>query len=562
MRKNANRIVLLSILSIFLIGTVISCKSKRKRAGHTNTAHQTDKRPLFDEDDLTDAIISALQPSEIPDSTWAKKKLHTTNEMVQHVYQVNNYQPLWLYEDGDTTLINALFNDLEDMRNDGLDPEIYGLSKLRSSLAAINNSKDLELQTLLNFDTACTHSYIQASRDLLLGKVLPKQADSLWFHANDSVWKVDETMRTEMTDNGKYYPLDSFRSKLPTYALLRSAIKQYQTLAKDSAFVKLKQTVAAGANLTDSLRDAVILAEVPWVKESAEADTSVAGKNSLLTAYQRYYAIKATGKLDSATKACLSRPVDSILPLMYVNMERMRWMQQSFDQLYVLVDIPLMELFIRKNGENMMHMEVVVGKKLRQTPSLNAKMANVVINPPWGVPPTILKKDVLPGVLKSGAGYLARKGLKVYDFKGNRVDASAVNASNYKRYVFRQDPGDDNALGYVKFNLPNKWDIYLHDTPHREDFGKSDRAKSSGCIRVQQPREMAEYILTELEGKRYPMSRIDSVIDTHKTRYEVLANKIPVHIIYLTTFEDANAKHIRFVKDVYNKDNRLAALLK
>lgn len=209
-----------------------------------------------------------------------------------------------------------------------------------------------------------------------------------------------------------------------------------------------------------------------------------------------------------------------------------------------------------------MHMEVVVGKTIRQTPSLNANLANVVINPPWGVPPTIMKKDVLPGMARSGQAYLNKKGLKVYDMKGNRVSASGVNSSNYKRYVFRQDPGDDNALGYVKFNLPNKWDIYLHDTPHREDFGKKDRFLSSGCIRVQKPKEMAEFILSELEGKRYPISRLDSVITTKKTRYEVLKNKIPVHIVYLTAFEDTTGTQIRFITDMYKRDRKLQALLK
>jgi L,D-transpeptidase YcbB len=116
-------------------------------------------------------------------------------------------------------------------------------------------------------------------------------------------------------------------------------------------------------------------------------------------------------------------------------------------------------------------------------------------------------------------------------------------------------------LGYVKFNLPNKWDIYLHDTPHREDFGKKDRAKSSGCIRVQQPKEMAEFILMELNGKRYPIERIDSVITTKKTRYEVLSNKIPVHIVYLTAFEDSKNARIHFIPDIYKRDRKLQALL-
>jgi murein L,D-transpeptidase YcbB/YkuD len=188
-------------------------------------------------------------------------------------------------------------------------------------------------------------------------------------------------------------------------------------------------------------------------------------------------------------------------------------------------------------------------------------MSNVVLNPPWGVPPTILKQDVLPGIQKSGNQYMVKKGLKAYDRKGNRVNVSQINASNYKRFNYKQDPGDDNSLGYVKFNLPNPWDIYLHDTPHRDDFGKRERALSSGCIRLQQPQEMALYILAEIEKKRFTKERIDSIIDTHKTQWQVLKNKIPVHIAYLTAFEDSTKTHINFTRDVYHRDGKLMAAL-
>jgi murein L,D-transpeptidase YcbB/YkuD len=236
-------------------------------------------------------------------------------------------------------------------------------------------------------------------------------------------------------------------------------------------------------------------------------------------------------------------------------------MQKQFGNLYLVVDVPLMELFLRRDGVNVMHMRVVVGKPERQTPSLFATMANVVINPPWGVPPTILKNDVLPGVQKDGKNYLNKKGIKVYDRRGNIVKASSINAGNYKRFNYKQDPGDDNSLGYVKFNLPNPWDIYLHDTPHRTDFVKNYRALSSGCIRVQQPQEMAVYILSEIEKKYFTIGKLDTIISTEKTRWEVLKTKIPVHIAYLTAFEDTTGKHIQFTRDIYHRDDKLISLL-
>jgi len=138
---------------------------------------------------------------------------------------------------------------------------------------------------------------------------------------------------------------------------------------------------------------------------------------------------------------------------------------------------------------------------------------------------------------------------------------AALNKKNYKNYTYKQDPGDDNSLGYVKFNLPNPWDIYLHDTPHRGDFGKRFRALSSGCIRLQHPQDLAIYILSVIDKKRYTQGRLDTIISTHKTRWEGLRNRIPVHIAYLTACEDTTGVHIQFAPDIYGRDKKLIASL-
>jgi len=299
---------------------------------------------------------------------------------------------------------------------------------------------------------------------------------------------------------------------------------------------------------------------MPWV-EAPENDSTVQEKQYLI-AFQNYCGIKTTGIMDSSTFATLAMPPAVYLKKLSANMERIRWMQKHFGDLYLVVDVPDMELFLKRDGADVVHMRVVVGKPERQTPSLFATMANIVINPSWGVPPTILKKDVLPGLKKSGKKYMRKKGLKVYDNDGNVVDPSFINEGNYKRYTYKQAPGDDNSLGYVKFNLPNPWDIYLHDTPHRDDFGKRDRFLSSGCIRLQYPQEMAIYILSDIENKKsYTAGRLDSIIATHKTKWEILKTKIPVHIAYLTAYSDSTGKHVQFIRDIYQRDDKLISLL-
>jgi murein L,D-transpeptidase YcbB/YkuD len=539
---------------------VSSCRSKRTRTASAKASnkHIVVKDVKFDENDIADKIESLFSDIAVDDSIWAKGTVYNIHTVMQKAYAEEDYLPIWLTENGDTSYVVSLLDDLSSLKYDGLKAERYHVKELQQLLQQYGTSKSISTEAVIHLDTLCTRSYLQASRDLLLGAILPVSADSLWFHANDSVWKAYKSLAALGKAETDYPSLDSFRSKIVTYKLLRDAMMRYDKLSVDSQYLYAKQKLAKGF-ATDSTKDVIMAAELPWQVVNDSVNTTT--HSDFITAYQYYIGAKNYSKKDSMMRSYWSYPIDTLAGKLALNMERLRWIQQNLEPMYVLVNVPLMELFFRVNGYDSMHMEVVVGKTIRQTPSLNARMANVVLNPTWGVPPTIMKKDVMPGIAKSGKAYLRKKGLKVYDFKGNVVDASVVNSNNYKRYVFRQDAGDDNSLGYVKFNLPNKWDIYLHDTPHREDFGKKDRFQSSGCIRVQKPKEMAEFILATLEGKRYTRERIDSVIETHKTRYEVLKNRIPVHVVYLTAFEDTTKTRFHFIYDMYKRDGKLKAAL-
>ena len=505
---------------------------------------------------FSDKLKTVLKPVD----TSGKKNLRSVAFDVRKTYQGRNYMPIWVKENyAPTEASDKLIAELEDMQWDGLNPERYNLAAIKLLKQRLDTTKHNSLQDAITFDTTLTHSYLAAAKDLLFGIISPKKADSLWFHVNDTVWNAPYLLATK----DHYTSLSEYRSEVPAYLLLRSEYRRYTSLANDT---DLNKTIAAlhyvkhpDSEQTEQV-NMVIRTELPWVT-TAPNDT-VSEQVQLITAYQNYSGIRATGKLDSNTFVHLATPPADFLKKLNANMERIRWMQRQFGDLYLIVDVPLMELFLKKAGVNEMHMRVVVGKPERQTPSLFATMANIVINPSWGVPPTILKKDVLPGLKKSGRKYMRKKGLKVYDSEGDVVDPSFINESNYTRYTYKQAPGDDNSLGYVKFNLPNPWDIYLHDTPHRDDFVKRDRFLSSGCIRVQYPQEMAIYILSGIEKKHtYTPGRLDSMIATHKTRWEILKTRIPVHIAYLTAYEDTTGKHIQFVRDIYGRDEKLISLL-
>ncbi|WP_276135238.1 L,D-transpeptidase family protein [Polluticoccus soli] len=556
MNTSTNRRTVGKILSLFALFVAIAFTSCRERR---DTAGGLFGPTKFDEDDFV-AVLSKKYVKPIDSASWNKEKLHEDIEQYQqYVYQANDYFPLWLDEDGSTKYVDELIKELENLRMDGLDPEQYNLSFLKQQRTYFDRTKTPNLDTVVAFDTACTHSYLAASHDLLFGRISAKKADPIWYHKNDSTWRPDTVLIKQLYQQGRYPTLASYRSKIPMYNVLMETRAHYDLLLKNQEFLNAKAGLVADTVPVDSYSMYIIHTEMPWLA-NAETDSGNT-RSAQIKAYQKFYALKQSGKLDKETMAKIKGEPTDVFDHIDVNMERLRWLPQSFEDRYVIVNVPMMELFLRKDGEDVMHMNVVVGRPERKTPSIGANMANVVFNPSWGVPPTILRKDVAPGLAKSGAAYLAERRLVPYTKKGKRVNPASVTAANATNFMFRQPPGDHNALGNVKFNLPNNWDIYLHDTPHREDFDKPYRAKSSGCIRVQKPREMAEYILSVLEGKQYDQERISAVISTQSTKFVNLEKKLAVHIVYLTVFDSDNQR-VRFVKDIYEKDAQVLSQLR
>lgn len=532
--------------SLLLIVLLFSCKNRRPGPSG------------FADDDFAETL-SGILPA--PDTFCVKPGANIIREDLRLVYAMDDYQPVWVKENYSTNeAAGKLIDELEDMQWDGAAKDIYDMRELKALREKLDTTKRNSVTDAIKFDTALTRRYLAAAKFLVFGQFLPRRADSLWYHPNDSEWLAPRML---VESGGAYPSLEDFRSQWPTYRLLRKTYKHYYELSSDSSYVNAVFNMQPGQD--DSILFAsmyyIIDKELPWLQ--IVPNDSISDDKQRIMAYQHYKALRVTGKIDSATLANLGIMPEENMKRLRANMERLRWMKRKPADTLIIVNVPLMELFFRTPNAELMRKRVVVGKPSRQTPSLQANMTNIVINPSWGVPPTILKNDVLPGIQKSGNQYLAKKGLKVYDREGKQVSVSNINSKNYRRYNYKQAPGHDNSLGYVKFNMPNKWDIYLHDTPHREDFAKRDRALSSGCVRVHMPMEMAEFILTQFENKKqYTAGKLDTMTRTHKTRWEGVKTKIPVCITYLTAFEDTTNTHIRFARDIYRRDDKLMAMMK
>lgn len=242
-----------------------------------------------------------------------------------------------------------------------------------------------------------------------------------------------------------------------------------------------------------------------------------------------------------------------------INMERCRWIPNDPEGDYIIVNIPEYTMHIFADDTLAWDQKVVVGKTSTGTTIFNDELEYIVFSPYWIPPPSILNNEILPA-LKKNPGYLKKENMEAYDASGKTIDVSGVDWTQYTKmpYRIRQKPGGSNSLGWVKFIFPNEHNIYFHDTPSRNLFQNEARGFSHGCIRVEQPKRFAEYLLRN--DSTFTTKKIDSLYYLGKETYVKLQEKIPVYIVYFTSWVDANGQ-LNFRRDIYGHDAKLEKTL-
>ena len=245
-----------------------------------------------------------------------------------------------------------------------------------------------------------------------------------------------------------------------------------------------------------------------------------------------------------------------------VTMERWRWMPEDLGEKYIRVNIANFELYAYKNGEQVLQMPVIIGRKYRKTPVFSSNIYSIRFNPSWHVPRSIAVKDKLRKI-KKDPGYLARGNYVLYDSSGNQVNPHSINwasvtGANFN-YRLRQRPGNHNALGKIRFAIKSPFNIYLHDTNERHLFTKRSRSLSSGCIRVQNPEILAEYVFDD--QKTWPLTRIQENMNGTRTSNIAVESPVKIYITYFTVFEGADGS-LKFMPDIYKQDESIWLALK
>ncbi|MDN3686802.1 L,D-transpeptidase family protein [Cyclobacterium jeungdonense] len=455
---------------------------------------------------------------------------------------------------------------------DGLVPEDYHLESLNTLFDKDMEGKSLAERELALLDILLSDAFLTYAHHLYKGKVHPEHLNGIWdIQTKQTEPSVLGRLNRALSGNHVKEELHSLRPKLLVYERMRLSMKKYHGMEKayeDKNWIPL--SIEESLKVTQRnehvphIREKLIfwkdLESYPVIAEQRDFYDSTMAEG--VKKFQLRNGLQPDGILGRATIEALNQRPRQLMDKLAVNMERLRWLPDTTLQEFILVNIANYSLDLIRERDTLLHSKVIVGKSYRKTPVFNATMSYLVFSPTWTLPPTILKNDALPAIRKN-INYLAQKNMKVIDHSGqeinpNSVDWQQMNGDNFP-YLIRQSPGPQNSLGLVKFMFPNKYSVYIHDTPSRELFYREDRALSSGCIRIEKPFELAQLLLKD--QPLWSDERIRSAMNGKKEQIVRLDRKIPVIILYLTFWTDSNHReNIR--RDIYDRDIELLKLLR
>jgi len=479
-------------------------------------------------------------------------------QMLPALYEQRDYALIWTRSDS----IDQLFEVLETIDGDGLDAADYHYAAL-TTLRARAGTDDPALSA--EYDILLTDSLVRLGYHLLVGKVDPVELDNNW-NMNDAIGDLDTTLAlAQAIDKGTVNKLvNSLRPQHEVYAEFQAALARYRDIQQRGGWKPVPEGPVLKPGMTDAripdLRQRLSVTGYMPAGDPASAlfDASV---EAGVKKFQQRHGLEADGIVGKSTIAAMNVPVQDHINQIRVNLERARWVLHNLPDEYVLTDIAGFGVSYIRNGKVIWESRAQVGKPFRKTPVFRSKITYLDINPTWTIPPTILKNDILPR-LKKDPGYLRKMDMRVLTFDGKPVDESTIDWGKYPGakfpYMIRQNPGPKNALGRIKFMFPNKHAVYLHDTPSKSLFGKTARALSSGCIRIENPYDFGVLLLN---NDQWDKDRILKTVDTGKTTTVSLDKPVTVILLYWTidTTEDGE---VIFKSDIYNRDAAVLAGLK
>ena len=444
-------------------------------------------------------------------------------KIVRAVYAIYDHAPIWIEPDGVKERAAALLAALDSAPSHALRTDAYPLDSIRRVVNTKKIDSGATARDIANADVLLTAAYVGYASDMLIGQVDPRTLSQSWYiPARRSA--VDSAIVHTLEDSSMADGLEHMAPQDSEYTVLRREYAHYRSMAAAGGW----PTVQTGMSPEE------LAARLSAEGYAAPEEDSV---TAVLKRWQENHDLEPDGKIGRATFAALNVPADERVKQIASNMERHRWLPRALGQRYVYVNVPAFRLDAYDSGQRVLSMKVVVGSEYNghSTPVFSDSMRWVVFRPYWKPTETMIKTEILPRMAKDKT-YLTRNDMEFAREGGAKV--------------LRQRPGVHNSLGLVKFLFPNDYNIYLHDTNEKSLFARNARAASHGCIRLEQPDKLAEYVLG------WTPDSVKAAMETGgDNRTVALATKLPVYIVYFTSYERDGRLH--FADDVYRRDDGL-----
>ena len=560
------RLFFFAVLSLALLGGISSAKERKREQPFDNPRGRAIQQ-------LSPAgqteLLTIIRDGELPDLRWPGFK--DLQVEVEEFYLAIDYSLAWITSSAPTPQAKALIQLLESADMKGLNPEDYDSPRWPSRMASLQGHNSSSEANLLRFDLELTVSVMRYLSDLHSGRVSPRSMH-FGLDNDDSGFDLSEFLRVRVVNADEMEAvLEGVEPQFPTYRRTLAALQTYLALAKSDDGISLPEpskTVKPGDFYSGVPILARLLTRFGDLPPASATHISEGRYEGLLIdgvkRFQGRHGLEPNGQIDRATLKALNTPIKFRITQLQLTLERWRWLPRGFKLPAIFVNIP--EFRLRAVDEDYrwaLSMRIVVGKAYEhQTPVFSTELRSVTFRPSWNVPLAIQRDEMLLQI-EANSSYLSANSYIVTDNNGAVVAADTEDNEVREKLRsgelhLRQEPGPENSLGLIRFDLFDPFDIYLHGTPATELFSRSRRDFSHGCIRVEDPLALAAWVLRD--NPEWTPERIREVISGDTTVRVNIARPLPVQVVYGTAvvMEDGE---IDFFDDIYGHDAALERAL-
>ncbi len=511
-----------------------------------------------------ESLIPMIKPS------WGNFIIHS--DVLNNLYKLRGYQALWVDNQGQpNSMALALKKYLQAADRQGLNPADYWDAEVEALMGFTQSNPN----NWITFELAVSEAVVRYVSHLSNGRFDPESIDTdikfkkkafTDFQALHGAISGDEI--------AMFTQLDQFAPMNSRYQGLLSALQQLREVKNKGGWATISNpSVALKLGVTNPIVESI---RVRFNQLGYSINTTGqlidAEFDRVLREFQANNGLTVDGVIGKRSEVIrvLNYTVNQRIAQVEVNMEKLRWLPKQLEARHIFVNLATTEFNLFEGDKKIFDFKTINGQAYRRTPSMRDVLHRIILNPTWTVPNSIAIRDKIP-LLQKDPNYLVKHGMKLFDARTDQeVDAATIDWSTMTlrtfAYYIRQNQGYDNALGVMKFDLRhNPWAIYLHDTNERDLFAQSSRHRSSGCVRVERPMDLAEYLTQGLPGwdRIRLMTMVPSKAEPQSRETFPLSlegNAIPVYLMYLTVERSANGG-LRFVDDVYGQDQRISKAL-